>query len=261
MSTYITQPKNPYDTDALRLEGLCACVGFDDILDYTLSLNHSHFDHFIVVTSHNDWKTEAVGRKHGATVVKTDLFQKNGRNFNKGAALNAGMAYFQYHGWRQHIDADIALPDNYRRVLFNHTHLERDCLYGADRIDVVGAKNIADLRTHFADYPQHRLRFMVDPTHDRQLSGPIGARLVGNLDGYTPLGYFQLWHSSCQKEYPWSLGTAAHDDVMFSRLWPLKQRRLLPSLFCYHICPSAPQWGENWDGNRKQPRMAKGTNE
>ena len=240
--------------DPLRLEGVTTCVGFDDLLDITLTLNHPHFDTMIVVTSHEDKKTKRVAAKHGAFCVPTDLFAKNERNFNKGAAVNAGFNYFQYSGWRLHLDADIALPDNFRRVLFNHTHLENDCLYGADRIDVIG-DDIRRLRGLFSSHPQHRLRSLVDPTHDRQLCGPLGGRLVSNLHSYAPLGYFQLWNTSTHKSYPYSKGTAAHDDTMFSCLWPTSKRRLLPSVIVYHLCPAHPKWGENWDGNRKQPRI------
>lgn len=246
-------PPNPAD-ESLRLEAVTACVGFDDLLDVTLTLNHPHLDSMIVVTSHEDRKTQAVAAKHGAFCVPTDLFQKNERSFNKGAAINAGFNYFQHNGWRLHLDADIALPDNFRRVLFNHTHLEKDCLYGADRIDVIG-EDIRRLKHLFAEFPQHRLRFLVDPTHDRRLTGPLGGRLASNLTGYTPLGFFQLWHHSTQKAYPYSKGTAAHDDTMFSCLWSLHKRRHLPTAIVYHLCAAAPQWGENWDGKRKQPRL------
>ena len=239
----------------LRLEAITACVGFDDLLDVTLTMNHPHVDTMIVVTSHEDHKTKAVAAKHGALCVPTDLFQKNGRSFNKGAAINAGFNYFQYNGWRLHLDADIALPDNFRRVLFNHTHLETDCLYGADRIDVVG-EDIDRLKDGLrGQFPQHRLRFLVDPTHDRELKGPLGGRLASNLTGYMPLGFFQLWSHQAQVGYPYSSGNAAHDDMMFSCLWPLAKRRHLPTAIVYHLCAQPPQWGENWDGNRKQPRI------
>ena len=36
--------------------------------------------------------------KYGATMVQTDLFKKHGRNFNKGAAINAGFNYFNFSG-------------------------------------------------------------------------------------------------------------------------------------------------------------------
>src|SRR5580658_8424827 len=116
--------------DEQRLEAVITCVNFDEILDVTLTNNHPHLDTAIIVTSHADKKTQKVAQKHGATCVQTDLYYKNGRNFNKGAAINAGFNHFHYHGWRLHLDADIALPDNFRRLLFNHTHLDKNCLYG-----------------------------------------------------------------------------------------------------------------------------------
>ena len=258
----MSQPKPPtavstHERECLRLEAVTVCVGFDDMLDVTLARNHPHLDTMIVVTSHDDKATQACARKHGAICVPTDLFQKNGRNFNKGAAINAGFNYFQYHGWRLHLDADIMLPDNFRRMFFNHHHLEFANLYGADRVDVIGAKKVAALQHHFHEHPQHRHRFLIDPTHDRQLDAPIGGRMISQLNGYTPLGYFQLWHCSRQRGYPYSLGTAAHDDTMFAQLWPLKHRQLLPGVVVYHICAANPKWGENWDGHRKQPRLKK----
>jgi hypothetical protein len=234
--------------EALRLEAVTCCVGFDDLLDITLALNHPHLDTMIVVTSHGDRATQAVARKHGAICVQTDLFGKNGRTFNKGAAINAGFSRFQYHGWRLHMDADIALPDNFRRILFNHTVLDPNCIYGADRVDVIGAD---ELRASRAGGPQHAQGFMVAP----RPAQPLSARYVDTLRGYVPIGFFQLWHSSAQKEYPWSLGTAAHDDVMFAEQWPAAYRRHLATVICQHLCAHAPSLGENWDGARKQPRI------
>ena len=245
---YSAKPPTTFDTEALRLEGVIACVGFDDILDVTLGLNHQHFDTLIVVTSHADRQTQLVARKHGTMCVQTDLFQKNGRNFNKGAALNVGFDRFQYHGWRQVLDADLIVPDNYRRLLFNHTHLDRSCIYGADRVDVIFPKGeLAKLQTH----PQHMHRCLVES----HLNKRHGARYVDPLRGYVPIGFFQLWHASAQKSYPCSLGSAAHDDIQFAAEWPVNNRRLLPTVICYHLCAQPPQWGENWEGHRRQPRL------
>lgn len=238
----------PFTTEALRLEAVTACVGFADLLDATLTLNHPHLDTLVVVTSHEDHTTQAVCRKHGAICVQTDLFKKNGRGFNKGAALNAGMARFQYHGWRLHLDADIALPDNFRRMLFNHTPLDQNCIYGADRVDVVGLKELSQVRS---GYPQHSEGSFVAPQHYR----PLSPRYVDPLRGYVPIGFFQLWHAQCNKPYPFSLGTAAHDDVMFAEQWPGSHRRLLPTVICHHICSQVPTLGENWDGHRNQPPL------
>ena len=60
---------NPYalpnPPESLRLEAVTACFGFDDLLDATLALNHPHLDTTIVVTSHDDRRTQAVAHKHG----------------------------------------------------------------------------------------------------------------------------------------------------------------------------------------------------
>jgi len=102
--------------------------------------------------SYDDRCTQSMARKHGAICVQTDLFKKDGRALNKGAASNARLSRFQYHGWRLQLDADIALPDTFRRMLLNHTHLDPACIYGADRCGVIG---IRELRASRACDPQH----------------------------------------------------------------------------------------------------------
>jgi len=243
-------PPDVFERESLRLEAVTVCIGFDDYLDVTLALNHPHLDTMIVVTSHDDRKTQLVAQKHGAICVQSDLFKKNGRHFNKGAAINAGMDHFQYHGWRIHLDADIVLPDNFRRILFNHSHLDQSAIYGADRVDVIGRETLRQLRNAIEAEPQHAWSCFVAARH----SQPISPRYVDPLRGYVPIGYFQLWNARTQKNYPFSLGSAAHDDVMFAAQWPAGYRRHLPTAIVYHLCSHAPQLGENWDG-RKQPRF------
>ena len=243
---------NHFELESLRLEAVTSCVGFDDLLDVTLPLNHPQVDTMIVVTSHEDRATRLVAQKHGAICVQTDLFHKNGRNFNKGAAINTGMGRFQYHGWRLHLDSDIILPANFRRVLFNHTALDRSCIYGADRVDVIGLGELGRLRDRWLKSPQAAWSFLVDPAHQRS----IGSRYVDTLRGYVPLGFFQLWHAAHQHPYPWSLGTAEHDDILFADQWPRSQRRHLPTVVTYHLSAQSPSMGENWDGVRRQPKIA-----
>jgi len=231
-----------YDLESNKLEIVTTCVGFDDILDVTLENNHNHADTYIVVTSHEDAKTHAVCRKYGATCVQTDLFKKNNRKFNKGAAINAGFNYFQWHGWRLHMDSDIVLPDNFRRILFNHSHLDRNCLYGIDRVNVIGSDGLDKLTSN----TQHK--------HRKLEVGNVDHRWLDEYDGYLPLGFFQLYHSSCQKPYPFSLGDASHDDLMFSALWPKENRRHLPSIVAYHLLTEPTHVGQNWEG-RKTKRL------
>ena len=245
------QPDNNSNAESLRLELVTTCVGFDDILDITLAANHAHADNYIVVTTHADTKTQAVARKHSATCVLTDLFFKNGRKFNKGAAINDGFSYFQYNGWRMHIDCDIMLPDSFRRVLFNHTHLEPHCIYGMDRLNIIGRDNINKL-IHSGARQHHHGLLLGETEND----GKLGHRLVESLRGYLPLGFAQLYNYTTQKPYPYSLGNAAHDDMAFSGLWPRHCRRLLPSTICYHLCVTPPIVGEHWDGNPRKQRFS-----
>jgi hypothetical protein len=239
-------PPDQFAVDALRLEAVTCCVGFDDMLDVTLGLNMAQLDTMIVITSHEDKATHKVINKHGARMVQTDLWKKNGRNFNKGAAINHAFSYFQYFGWRMHLDADIALPDNFRRVLFNRTHLERECIYGADRMDVIGLGTLNELRAS----PQH-----LYGSHVR-IEAPVGHRFIDPLNGYVPIGFFQLWHASSHRQYPYSLGSAAHDDTLFSAQWKEQHRRHLPTVVCHHVLAAPSVQGENWDGKRKQPRLS-----
>jgi hypothetical protein len=245
--------------ESLRLEAVTVCMGFDDVLDQTLANNHPHVDTMIVVTSHEDRKTQLVAQKHSAMCVVTDLHQKNGRTFNKGAAINAGFGHFQYHGWRLHIDADIVLPDNFRRLLFNHSCLEPECIYGADRVDVIGQAGLDTLRAAALKVPQQAFESGLSPVHGGavypQQPSASSTRFVHPLHGYLPIGFFQLWHASRQRPYPYSLGTAAHDDVLFAASWPAAKRRLLPTAFVYHLNARPPSYGENWDGHRRQPRI------
>ncbi len=231
---------HPHHHDHLRLEYVTTSFGFDDLLDITLGLNHPHFDTAIVVTAHEDKKTQAVARKHGAICVLTDLWVKNGRKFNKGASINDGFGRFQYHGWRAHLDSDIVVPDNFRRLLFNHTALDHNSIYGADRIDVIG---LEELRRATGRH-QHQDSYFIVQHHPQNIS----ARYVDLLRGYVPIGFFQLWHASCQKEYPFSLGSAAHDDVLFASQWPRSHRHLLPTVLLWHLLPERTWLGQNWEG-------------
>jgi len=242
-----------FDAESTRLEMVYTSVGFDDLLDITLPLNRGQGDTQIVVTSHEDKATQLVARKHGAVLVVTDRFGFRGRKFNKGAAINTGFARFQYHGWRMCLDGDIVLPPDFRQVLFNHTSLDRSCLYGCDRVDVVGLDELRTLRSRLEAMPQLAWHFLLDPSHHR----PVGGRIVHSREGYLPIGCFQLWNASQQREYPHSLGSAEHDDLAFAMTWPEARRRLLPTAFVYHLCARTPALGENWDGHRKQPRIRK----
>ena len=122
----------------MYLEGLTVCVNYADFLDETLTANLDHFDEFAVVTARDDRATQAVCDRHGVICVKTDVHREDPLDrFNKGLMINLGLAHLRNRGWLLHLDADIVLPDRLRFIL-NKSRLDEDCLYGADRMNVVG---------------------------------------------------------------------------------------------------------------------------
>jgi|SRR5882724_5088879 len=241
-----------YQKDKEKLEIVTVSVGFDDILDVTLPENHAQCDNLIVVTSHDDRKTQAVCQKHSVTCVPTDVFHRFDREFRKGAGINRGFDFFQYYGWRLHIDSDCILPHNFNRILFNHADLDSNAIYGCDRMDVVGLDELKKIKDSLNHTPQHAHGFLIRPAHGRA----IGSRYLDSTDGYCPIGFFQLWNARCHKPYPSSRGDASHDDVSFAKFWPRQNRHILPVGFCYHLVPEADQpIGHNWK-RKCQPRIS-----
>jgi len=147
-----------------------------------------------------------------------------------------------------HVDADIVLPDRLRFVL-NKSALDADCIYGADRINVVGNKSWQQTKQTFEYDRQYHHRYLVNPS-----DGKLGARLLHNEYGYCPIGYFQLWNSKhSERRYHFATGSAENSDVLFALQWPAANRLLLPGLFVYHLESESAQMGANWNGRTTRP--------
>ena len=232
----------------LFLEGVIVCRQFADLLEVTLGENLGHFDDLVVVTSHEDHQTAAVCQRHSVECVRTDaICGRWGDAFNKGAAINIGLGHLSHRGWLLHLDADILLPDCFRTMLAKEW-LEPDCLYGADRLNVIGWNQWQELKATAAYRRQFQYRCLV------QNSGhPLGARLVHREYGYCPIGFFQLWHGSPRKRYPYNCGAAEHSDVVFALQWPGPKRRLLPQVLTYHLQSEGSRMGADWQGRKTQP--------
>ncbi len=233
----------------LYLEGLTVSVNYADFLDETLSRNLDHFDEFAVVTAADDRATQAVCQRHGVICVKTDVYREDPLDrFNKGLMINLGLAHLRNRGWLLHLDADIVLPDRLRFML-NKSRLQEDCLYGADRVNVVGAEAWSKIKRSPGYGRQYRYRYLVSAGGPR-----LGSRLVHNEYGYCPLGCFQLWHSRHRdRRYHFSQGSAEHSDVLFALQWPAVKRILLPGVFVYHLESEPARIGTNWNGRVTKP--------
>jgi hypothetical protein len=233
----------------IYLEGLTVSVNYADFLDETLSENLGHFDEFAVVTAADDRATQAVCHRHGVICVKTDVHREDPLDrFNKGLMINLGLAHLRNRGWLLHLDADIVLPDRLRFML-HKGRLQEDCLYGADRINVLGHAAWQKVKQSSAYQRQYHHRYLVSAG-----GAGLGARLVHNEYGYCPLGCFQLWHSRHRdRRYHFSQGSAEHSDVLFALQWPAAKRVLLPGVFVYHLESEPARIGANWNGRVTRP--------
>ena len=235
-----------------KLEAITVCVDYSDFLEVSLSHNRHHFDEYVIVTSTTDLATKAVADKHGCICVQTDIMTENHDEFNKGHAINMGLAHLRLTGWVLHLDADVILPDRFRNMLEKHA-LNNECVYGADRILIKSYAAYEKLLDHWCFKRQYSYNYKVQVPYGIDL----GTRLVHNEYGYCPIGYFQLWHGSQGKRYPYNQGSAEHTDVLFSLQFSRPKRILLPEVIVYHLeSENAPQ-GANWNG-RKTKLFKKG---
>jgi hypothetical protein len=225
----------------LKLEAVITCVNYADFLEYTLPVNLPHFERVVVVTSKADKSTQSVCNRMSVDVVATDMFFDEGDSFNKGHAINLGLAHLRHEGWLVHLDADVVLPHRFRTML-RKAKLEKSKIYGADRLNV---KSYDDwVKFGSETVPQFQYKCLVQPNKNFR----IGSRLVHNEYGYCPIGYFQLWHASTQRRYPVHQGSAEHTDVLFSVQWERPDRQLLPEFFVYHLESEESKMGANWKG-------------
>ena len=92
------------------LEVVITCVDYSDFLEQTLPFTLPHADRVVVVTSFNDEATRALCEKWSVECVPTDAFTEKGDAFNKGNAINVGLAMLRNNGFVLHMDSDIVLP-------------------------------------------------------------------------------------------------------------------------------------------------------
>lgn len=229
----------------MKIEAVVVCKNYADFLEHTLPMNMNYLDRIVVVTHPDDKRTQALCNKFSVDFLDTTEMHRDGDKFNKGRAINLGLSHLRHDGWLLHLDADIVLPHNFRGLLAQ-SHLDTKKIYGADRLNVVGA----DLWHEHKDdiVPLHRYRYLITPTEEF----PLGSRLLHKEYGYCPIGYFQMWHSSARRRYPIVSGSAENDDVLFAVQWPRERREVLPELFVYHLESEKAKMGANWDGRTTQ---------
>lgn len=233
----------------LHIEAVTVCVGYDDFLAETLHANKSVLDKWIIVTTRDDTKTLELCHKHNLEVVLTKDFYRGGDEFNKGRAIERGLAMLSHRGFVAHIDADIALPSDFRESL-DDADLDPDCIYGCDRLMVRGWDAWQSLKKKGSTSRAYHC-------HQPTLGYEIGARWCEVRYGYVPIGFFQLWHASSDhwhgirlRRYPDNHQDAARADVKFALQWDRRHRQLIPELFVAHLESESAPVGTNWKGRK-----------
>lgn len=234
----------PRESDrAFKIECVIVCESYSDFLRCTLPHNKALFDRVVVVTSPDDLDTQKLCEfYHVHCVVSKRLKPKLGQ-FCKGAAINDGLAVLDKDGWVLHMDADIWLPPLTRQLL-QRANLDKRCVYGVDRFNVVGYEKWEG--------------FLKKPKLQHEASAyihlhafPVATRIMSNsMGGWVPIGFFQLWRpaGSGVTKYPEGHTDAGREDMLFANYWPRSQRHSIPEIIGYHLESEGAAMGANWSG-------------
>lgn len=239
----------------MKIDCVIVCKDYSDFLAETLPANLAHLDDITVVTHPDDKKTQAVCAKYSVDCVKTEVFGEFGHSFNKGKAINVGLDNITSGDWVLHLDADIVLCQDFRRML-TMAQLDKANIYGCDRINVYGFAAWQTLKLQLGRHYQDK--WFIDPGFCHAGAVPdstrLGARVIHKEYGYVPIGFFQLFHSGVGARYNYKRGAAAGTDVMFPCQWPRAKRVLLPEIVVYHLDSEATHGiGTNWKGRQSRP--------
>jgi len=239
------------------LEAVTICVDHADILRIVIPQNRHLFDNWIIVTASHDKETQDLCKYYKINFIITDVFYDNGDVFNKAKGINEGLKKLKRTDWVLHLDADIILPANFRQIC-KEDQLQKDAIYGIDRVDVIGDKKIWELLS-----TKHS-QIMKWTYLNTSIGGKFRQTFrLHNLNaGYNVIGFFQLFHSSYLKEkqelfkpakwYPEIHQTAARTDVAFQQQWPLNKRLFYPGIIAYHLMTEDSPKSTNWEGRKSR---------
>jgi hypothetical protein len=236
------------------VEAVTVCVGYHDFLAESIKYNNGLFDRWIVVTSPDDSKTRELCRKYSVHALVSEDHLKDGEGaFNKGSLIERGLQHLSADGWRLHLDSDIILPRNFRNII-QTARLNPANIYGADRLMVKSREQWENLQKSGWVGNDYHCRVDFPTNHD------VGSRWAHKDEGYCPIGFFQMWHSSEDlykgarvKPYPTNHNDACRTDVQFSLQWDRTHRMIIPELIVVHLESEAAPLGANWNGRKTKP--------
>lgn len=245
----------------VKIECVTVCVDFADVLEQVAPYNRRMLDRWVVVTTPSDSRTRTVCCRNSIEIVLCNEFNRSGR-FCKSRGINAGLRQLKGDGWLLHIDADICLPLDMHQCL-EDAHLMSDSIYGCNRLCVPGYECWQSCQ---AQGLYSRFNGWLTEFRDRPAGCYVGGIPAGIGNGYTPIGFWQLWHGTetlswgdARKWYPCDHGGAARTDTQFSSLWDRRNRIMIPELLVFHLEDKNAKdgMGHNW-GGRKTPDFKTG---
>lgn len=238
-----------------RIEAVTVCVGYGDFLEHTLPANIDRFDRILVCTNESDEHTREVCRKHDVDCLLSNDHTRDGGGFgggtfNKGRMVERGLQHLSEGNWRVHIDADVIMPTQFRRLV-EGAHLNTRKIYGCDRVMVKSWEDWQRLKD--SGYLLHKHCNVHMPPDGFQL----GTRWARHDTGHVPIGFFQMWHSAADewrgtriRKYPINHGAAHRTDVKFAQLWDSQDREILGEIICVHLESEPCKLGANWNGRK-----------
>lgn len=228
------------------IEAATVCINYGDFLAETAAYNKPQLHRWVIVTDPADRLTQRVCRQFCLEMVFTTDYTRNGK-FDKGRLIDRGFSMLGGYDWLLHLDADIVLPCDFDHVL-SDAHLDESCFYGCDRLNVKG--KAAWDKVRLQPLLSRPGTWMVNPG---RADMTIGARVANVGHGYSPSGFFQLWHGAQDKRYPAHHGTAARTDIQHAYQWDRRKRVLIPELLVYHLESTDSTMAANWKGRTTAP--------
>lgn len=236
------------------LEGVITCVGQADFLAHTLPHNRVIFDKLIIVTAPEDKETQRVCRYWQVECYLTDAFRTRWGEFCKGNAINDAMPKLGLRDWLLHLDCDILLPPESKKVI-QTARLDKSMLYGTDRLEFKSWERFQEFYGNPQLHTDGGNNNFVSPGHAGD-DIRVGTRVTfGHCGGYIPIGFFQLWNPGFTgvKQYASGHTDASREDNVFATQWPRAKRGFLPELICYHLESEEAPMAVNWKGRKTKP--------
>lgn len=236
----------------MKIECVIVCINYSDFLSHTIPYNKSLFDKIVVVTDTKDVKTKNLCEFWNVMCVQTDDVYVNGSKIpNKGIAINKGLEVLSKDEWVLHMDADIFLLPLTRSIL-ERLPLEKDCLYGTDRMMCESYED-----WHYFLHPETDTKSVLEGWIYLHMDKfKIGTRLIQYHEGgYWQIGYFQLWNPKESGIYTYPTDGVGFDrtDVVHLKQWTQEKRRFIPDFVVIHLSNESHAQGQNWYGRKTAP--------